>query len=57
MNRIVVIGASGHAKVVVDVIEREGKVAILGLIDSFQPAGGSFFGYPLLGSEEVLPDL
>lgn len=57
MNKIVVIGASGHAKVVVDVIEREGKNIILGLIDSFKPAGGNFFGYPLLGSEDVLPEL
>lgn len=57
MNKIVVIGASGHAKVVVDVIEREGKVAVLGLIDTYKPVGGMFFGYQILGTEEILDAL
>lgn len=53
-KRIVVIGASEHAKVVLDVIEREGKYAVLGLIDTYKPAGGTLFGYPMLGTEETM---
>jgi sugar O-acyltransferase (sialic acid O-acetyltransferase NeuD family) len=57
MNKVVIIGASEHGKVVADVIEREGKYALLGWIDSYKPAGGEFFGYPMLGAEDVLLDL
>lgn len=57
MDKIVIVGASGHGKVVADVVEREGRYAILGWIDSYKPAGGEFFGYPVLGAEDVLLDL
>lgn len=56
-NKIVIIGSSGHAKVAVDVIEREGKYKIAGLIDSFKAAGEVIFGYQVLGSEEKLAEL
>jgi sugar O-acyltransferase (sialic acid O-acetyltransferase NeuD family) len=56
-NTIVVIGSSGHAKVVIDVIEKEGKYAIAGLIDSLKPAGESVSGYPILGNEDTLSAL
>ncbi|HEX2698158.1 MAG TPA: acetyltransferase [Anaerolineales bacterium] len=54
LNKIVVIGASEHAKVVMDVIEREAKFSILGLIDSYKLAEGMFMGYPMLGAEDAL---
>jgi sugar O-acyltransferase (sialic acid O-acetyltransferase NeuD family) len=57
MNKIVVIGASEHGKVVADVIEREGKYSILGWIDSYKPSGGDFFGYPMLGADESVAAL
>ncbi len=57
MNKIVIIGASEHGKVVADVIEREGKYLLLGWIDSYKPAGGAFFNYPMLGAEDILLDL
>jgi sugar O-acyltransferase (sialic acid O-acetyltransferase NeuD family) len=57
MDKVVIIGASEHGKVVADVIEREGKYAILGWIDSYKPAGGEFFGYPMLGAEDALLEL
>ena len=53
-KKIVVIGASEHAKVVMDVIERERKYSILGLIDTYKPAGGTLSGYPILGDEEIM---
>jgi sugar O-acyltransferase (sialic acid O-acetyltransferase NeuD family) len=57
MDKVIIIGASEHGKVVADVIEREGKYALLGWIDSYKPAGGEFFGYPMLGAEDILLDL
>lgn len=57
MEKILLIGASGHAKVALDVIEREGRYEILGLIDSYKPAGERFFGYEILGAEDMLYSL
>ena len=57
MARIVLIGSSGHAKVIADIVERAGTHVIAGLIDSFRRAGETAFGYPLLGSEQELPAL
>jgi sugar O-acyltransferase (sialic acid O-acetyltransferase NeuD family) len=57
MNNILLIGASEHAKVVMDVIEKGGKYKIFGLIDSYKPAGGNVFGYKILGTEDTLVEL
>jgi sugar O-acyltransferase (sialic acid O-acetyltransferase NeuD family) len=54
-NRIVVVGASGHAKVVVDIVEQCGLYQIVGLIDSFKESGAKLMGYSVLGSEEKIP--
>jgi len=43
MDKIVLIGASEHAKVVMDVVERERKHEIFGLIDSNKAAGEDVF--------------
>jgi sugar O-acyltransferase (sialic acid O-acetyltransferase NeuD family) len=56
-QRIVIVGASGHAKVVADIVEREGRFAIAGLVDSFRGTGEAAFGYRLLGDEQALPAL
>jgi sugar O-acyltransferase (sialic acid O-acetyltransferase NeuD family) len=57
MNKILLIGASEHAKVVMDIVEKEGKYEILGLIDTYKPAGMDVFGYKILGAEDVLVSL
>ncbi|MWW23663.1 acetyltransferase [Algibacter lectus] len=54
---IVVIGASGHASVIIDIIERQNEYNIFGLIDSFKPIGSKLFNYEVLGTEDNLPDL
>ena len=56
-NNILLIGASEHAKVVMDAIEKEGKYKIYGLIDSYKPAGEDVFGYKILGTEDMLANL
>jgi len=57
VEKVFVIGASGHAKVVIDIIEKQGVFRIAGLIDRFKPKGESVFRYPILGAESDLPDL
>ncbi len=53
-NKVLIIGASGHAKVIIDIIEKEGKYEIFGLIDSFKKKGEKIFNYTILGTEKDL---
>jgi sugar O-acyltransferase (sialic acid O-acetyltransferase NeuD family) len=57
MDNIVIIGSSGHAKVIIDIVQQEGKVNVVGLLDRFRPIGEKALGYPILGKEEDLPEL
>jgi sugar O-acyltransferase (sialic acid O-acetyltransferase NeuD family) len=56
-GRLIVIGSSGHAKVVLDVAERGGSYAVAGLLDDFQSPGTTSFGYSVLGAIDALPEL
>jgi UDP-perosamine 4-acetyltransferase len=56
MRRIIVIGAGGHAKVVIEAIRAAGMGEIVGLIDS-QPSGPAVQEVPILGGDERLPSL
>jgi sugar O-acyltransferase (sialic acid O-acetyltransferase NeuD family) len=57
-EKIVVFGAGGHAKVVIDIIERQGNYEIAGLLDDdIRHKGERFFGYPVLGTRAQLPAL
>ncbi len=53
MQKIVVIGSSGHAKVVVDALQCEGRYSIVGLIDATQ-SGAEVLGYTTVGREDDL---
>lgn len=57
MRDIVVIGASGHAKVILDILERANSFRVVGLLDTFKPPGTVVMGYRVLGSEELIPEL
>ncbi|HEX4299949.1 MAG TPA: acetyltransferase [Gammaproteobacteria bacterium] len=57
MRSIVIIGSSGHAKVVIDIVERAEVGRIAGLIDDFRAAGETTLGYPVLGKVGDLPRL
>ncbi|WP_067151769.1 acetyltransferase [Pseudotamlana agarivorans] len=57
MNKIVIIGASGHAKVIIDIIEKQGEYEILGLLDTYKPKNQSILGYKILGTEDYITDL
>jgi sugar O-acyltransferase (sialic acid O-acetyltransferase NeuD family) len=54
MENIIIIGASGHAKVIVDIIERENKYRIEGFLDTYKQIGEKLFDYDILGTEDDL---
>lgn len=55
-ERIFVFGASGHAKVVIDIIEKQGNFEICYLADDDNALKGKeIFGYPVVGGKEELP--
>ena len=57
-EKLVVFGAGGHAKVVIDIIEQQGSYEIAGLLDDdIRRKGSRFFGYTVLGTRADLPDL
>ena len=53
---IVVIGAGGHAKVVIDAIQYS-EYSMCGLTDANYMAVKECMGYPVLGNDEILADL
>ena len=54
-EKIFVYGASGHAKVVIDIIERQGLHDILFLIDDDRALKGTeFYGYRVFGGKQEL---
>lgn len=56
---IVIWGASGHAKVVVDTVRTSGAFEVVGFIDDVDPGrtGSRFLQAEVLGGSEVLGDL
>ena len=54
MKNIVIIGSSGHARVVIDIIESANEFKIIGLCDRFRVIGEETEGYKVLGKEEDL---
>jgi sugar O-acyltransferase (sialic acid O-acetyltransferase NeuD family) len=57
MKKILIIGASGHSKVIIDIIEKQNHYKILGLIDTYKEKGTEVLGYEILGTELDLPEL
>lgn len=57
-RRILVLGAGGHAKVVIDIIETARAGTIVGILDDNPDKHGTeFFGYRVLGGRDALPGL
>jgi sugar O-acyltransferase (sialic acid O-acetyltransferase NeuD family) len=57
MDSVVLIGAGGHCKSVIDVIEATGRYEIVGLIEADDGRSNEVLGYPILGSDRDLPRL
>lgn len=44
-NKLIIIGSSGHAHVIIDLVEKSDNFEILGLIDPFRSRGENELGY------------
>jgi sugar O-acyltransferase (sialic acid O-acetyltransferase NeuD family) len=55
--QIILIGGGGHCKSCIDVIEQEGKYRIAGIVDMAEKVGQSILGYPIIGTDDDLPEL
>jgi sugar O-acyltransferase (sialic acid O-acetyltransferase NeuD family) len=51
MKTILVFGAGGHAKVVLDILERQRRYEVIGLVGR-KHENGTILGYPIIGSDE-----
>jgi sugar O-acyltransferase (sialic acid O-acetyltransferase NeuD family) len=54
MENILIFGAGGHGKVIVDIVEKQGVYQILGILDPNKKPGELFCGYPVLGGDETV---
>ena len=54
---ILLVGAGGHARACIDVIELEGRLTVAGLVGLPHEVGTRMLGYPVLGTDADLPGL
>lgn len=54
---IILIGAGAHCYSYIDLIEREGRFTITGIIDKAERVGQEIIGYPIIGTDEDIPRL
>ena len=57
MDEIILIGAGGHARACIDVIELSGKFKLAGLIEKAEVNSQKNLGYPIIGTDNDLQDL
>ncbi|NNE31853.1 MAG: acetyltransferase [Winogradskyella sp.] len=57
MKNIVIYGASGHGKMIVDIILKNKNYNIKGFIDSFKPVDTAIYGQKVIGNLDALADL
>jgi len=56
-DHILIYGAGGHAKAVVEMVQAIGAFQIAGIVDDKVTAGTKVLGVPILGPREVIPQL
>jgi sugar O-acyltransferase (sialic acid O-acetyltransferase NeuD family) len=54
---ILLVGAGGHARACIDVLEQEGRFAVAGLVGLPHEVGTQMLGHPVLGTDADLPAL
>ena len=57
MDEIILVGAGGHARSCIDVIELSGQFKIAGLVDKSANEGQENLAYPILGTDDDLLSL
>jgi sugar O-acyltransferase (sialic acid O-acetyltransferase NeuD family) len=56
-EEIILIGGGGHCRACIDVIEKEGRFIIAGIVDVPEKIQQKVLGYPVIGSDPDLPEL
>lgn len=51
MEEVIVFGSGGHAKVIIDIIEKQKQYKLIGLIDPFKELSSTRLNYPILGNK------
>lgn len=54
---IILIGGGGHAKVVIDAINKSRNFSVYGILDPQLPKGKSILGVKVIGTDEMLPKI
>jgi sugar O-acyltransferase (sialic acid O-acetyltransferase NeuD family) len=57
MKNIIIYGASGHGKMIADIILKNNDYKIIGFIDSFRPINDAIYGFKVIGNLDTLPQL
>ncbi len=57
MKNVVLFGGGLHTNYCIDIIKKEGKYTIVGIIDSIKNIGEELFGYTVIGRQEQLKEL
>lgn len=56
-RQVVVFGAGGHARVVLEIIKMRGEYDVVGLLDRGLANSTKLDGVPVIGTDEILPKL
>lgn len=56
-NSVVLFGGGGHAKMLIELVQAEGKYLIEGILDDGKLPGTTVLGIPVLGGKDLLPRL
>ncbi|QOP42602.1 acetyltransferase [Sulfurimonas sediminis] len=56
-KKIILLGGGGHCKSVIDVIEKEGRFEIAGIVEKFTGESKAVLGYEIIGTDDELEKL
>ncbi len=54
-KNVLIVGSSGHSKVIIDCFEKENKYKIIGLVDDFRELGEITLDYEIVGKIKDIP--
>tara|TARA_A100001388_G_scaffold276215_1_gene263368 strand:+ start:2226 stop:2819 length:594 start_codon:yes stop_codon:yes gene_type:complete len=57
MNSLILVGAGGHARSIIDIIESNNEWKIYGLVGFQREIGENILGYKVIGTDEDLPNI
>lgn len=57
MKNLILIGAGGHCRSIIEGVESQGEYRIIGILDKNLPKDSLVYNYPVLGSDNLIEDL